>query len=392
MKNIFLLAAILPIMSAAQLTPDVNPKAKAPVVQPGFVISGDIVGIPAGATVKLQNANTSLEIASGTVVEKKITVVKNKKASVSVRKTFVLKGTIAEPDLCFLSIGDLKPFNMYVENSKIAVSGNSTDIMKWKVSGSKSHNDFVEFEKEFTPLAQGLNSAASTINTLMPGAERETMMITFTNLQTSIQKKIDSFVTKKPSSYVSAFVLLVMMNFNNDPVVADARFAKLSQPVQQSYIGKILSTQISEAKIGAIGTKAIEFSQPDTTGAQVALSSFRGKFVLVDFWASWCGPCRDENPNVVSNYQKFSNKNFTVLGVSLDKPGQKDKWLQAIHADGLTWTHVSDLKHWENEVARLYHIQGIPQNILVDPNGVIIGKNLRGPALEAKLCEVLGCN
>jgi peroxiredoxin len=142
--------------------------------------------------------------------------------------------------------------------------------------------------------------------------------------------------------------------------------------------------------MNAIGTAAIDFTQQDTSGKDVSLSSFKGKYVLIDFWASWCGPCRMENPNVVEAYKKFSNKNFTVLGVSLDRA--RAPWIQAIKEDNLTWTQVSDLQYWNNAVARLYNIQSIPQNFLIGPDGKIIAKNLRGTALESKLCELLGCN
>ena len=142
-----------------------------------------------------------------------------------------------------------------------------------------------------------------------------------------------------------------------------------------------------EPKIGEIGTVIPDFEQNDVNGNPVNIKSFRGKYVLVDFWASWCGPCRGENPNVVTAFKKYSSKNFTVLGVSLDK--SKDPWLQAIANDGLTWTHVSDLKGWTNAVAQKFGINSIPQNFLIDPNGVIIGRNLRGPDLDAKLESVL---
>ena len=130
-----------------------------------------------------------------------------------------------------------------------------------------------------------------------------------------------------------------------------------------------------------------DFTQPDTSGNPVSLASYRGKYVLVDFWASWCRPCRQENPNVVENYNRFKDKNFTVLGVSLDQA--KPAWVNAIQMDGLTWVHVSDLQYWSNAVAKQLNITSIPQNFLIDPDGKIIAKNLRGPALERKLSAVL---
>jgi peroxiredoxin len=293
---------------------------------------------------------------------------------------FVLKGNVKEPVLCYLVIGTEQPTEIYVENSIISVIRKKGQP-KVTVSGSVSHKEFTDFTKTFFPIAQLLNSLGATINSTMPGTERDSLMKSYTAEQEKIQKAIEKFISQKKKSTVAAFILNATFDFKPDVAILEKRFNLLDA-----------EQFIAVKKIGAIGSAAMDFTQSDTTGKPVSLSSFRGKYVLIDFWASWCGPCRNENPNVVENYNKFKVKNFTILGVSLDRPGKKDAWVKAINEDNLTWNHVSDLQFWNNAVAKLYHIESIPQNILVDPEGKIVAKNLRGPELEAKLCEIFGCN
>ena len=209
-------------------------------------------------------------------------------------------------------------------------------------------------------------------------------------LQDKQEVILKGFVTAHPASYISLMVINLLGRQGAAPTEVESLYNSLDPSLKELEIAKMIKKSIDGQKVTDVGSMAPDFSQPDVNGNQVKLSSFRGKYVLVDFWASWCGPCRAENPNVVKAYNKYKGKNFTVLGVSLDKPGATADWQGAIKSDGLTWTQVSDLKFWKNEAAVLYLVQSIPANFLIDPNGKIVAKNLRGTDLEDKLAELLG--
>jgi peroxiredoxin len=278
---------------------------------------------------------------------------------------------------------------LFLEPGKIELTANGT-LKNNTVEGSAAHKDFValgktgeSYDKELTLWYEAYT------RTRKAGGDKKALQW--------VEDKIDSienvqretvyggFIKANPSSPIAVYALNQYAGYEINADKVDPLFNGLSPAIQQWPSAVSLKDRIEIARKTGIGKYAMDFTQNDTLDRPFRLSSLKGKYVLVDFWASWCGPCRAENPNVVKAYNQYKDKNFTVLGVSLDRPGQKEKWLKAIHDDGLTWNHVSDLKFWDNEVAKQYGIRAIPQNLLLDADGKIIAKNIRGEELNEKL-------
>jgi len=279
---------------------------------------------------------------------------------------------------------------VFLENSKIKIASVDS-FANATIKGSKSHAAYVswtDLTKEETAQSAALNKEYSEYYKKKDQAGMDKIDAAFDKLTEQKNIKNKQYLKENPSSPIAMFVLKQYAGYDINADDVEPMFLALPEQLRASPAGKEMTEKLETAKKTGVGKMAMDFTQNDTLGNPVSLSSFRGKYVLIDFWASWCGPCRQENPNVVKAFNAYNSKGFTVLGVSLDQPTAKDKWMKAIHDDKLTWTQVSDLKYWKNDVAVQYGIQAIPQNFLIDPQGKIVGKNLRGEALNKKLAEI----
>jgi peroxiredoxin len=277
--------------------------------------------------------------------------------------------------------------NFFLEAGEIQVTSIDS-FHNLKVTGSLSHQAYEALNlqlKEVEDQKEALNREYGTLYQQKDEAGMKKLEARFEELNNASKVIYRAYLTANPGSPIALHAIRQIAGWDIKADEVEPLFALLPEKTKNLPSAKDLMQKVTIARKTGIGQQAMDFTQNDTSGNPVTLSSFRGNYVLIDFWASWCGPCRAENPNVVKAYEQYKGKGFQVIGISLDQANARDKWLKAIHEDQLTWTQVSDLKFWKNAVAVQYGIQAIPQNFLIDPAGKIIAKNLRGEDLVAKL-------
>jgi len=302
------------------------------------------------------------------------------------------KGVVKNPEIYYLGIsGKKEKLPFFIENSVIAIEGKADSLLAAKISGSKVQDEFQSLQNKITVLEKQGDELYKKFKDQEKAGSKvkaDSLMAKADAVFNSIDDLQKGFIKANPASYVSPYILS-RIYYSMEVDVLEGMLLGLDARLDSVPSVLLLKERVAKLKTVAVGQIAPDFVMNDVDGKPLKLSEIylKNEYTLIDFWASWCGPCRHENPNVVAVFNDYKAKGFGVFGVSLDN--DKGNWLKAIASDKLIWPHVSDLKGWKNEAAGLYVVNSIPSNILVDKNGKIIGRNLREEKLREKIAELL---
>jgi peroxiredoxin len=305
--------------------------------------------------------------------------------------SFTLKRKVSEPGFYMLNFFNQQKVLVILDKNNLEVNADGNNPAgNFMLKGSKEVEDLQKITKAQNELQGKVNDLGvkfQQANTNKDEKAREKIQAEYFGLQASFNNRIKGLI-REIGPNLASWYATNLLNPEEEYVFLDSLSQSFEKQMPESKYVKEFKTKLAQYKnVVTVGQAAPEISLNNPEGKAVNLSSLRGKYVLIDFWASWCGPCRQENPNVVRMYNKFKGKNFEIFGVSLDK--SKEKWIEAIQKDELSWVHVSDLQYWQSAGAQAYGVQSIPATFLIDPTGKVIAKNLRGQALETKLTEIL---
>ena len=337
--------------------------------QSGYKVTGTVEGMPDGKAIIATVNGSSLDTLA--------------KADVK-NGSFEFTGNVSEPTGAYIMvIGQRGAIPFMLENANITVNAGQAGLTVTGSEGQKIYDQFMAINTTTQQEAMKLQQEYQAANG--DQAKMQAVQEAYAKLMTDAQAKETELIKANPDSYVSTFVIVSSMGQMEYEQLKE-RYNLLGEKAKASAQGKAIAAQIAKLESTAIGQIAPNFTITTPEGESISLYDIKGKVKLIDFWASWCGPCRGENPHVVEIYKEYHPKGLEIFGVSLDN--NKEAWVKAIADDGLVWKHGSDLKGWQSAPAQLYSVSGIPHTVLLDENNKIIAKNLRGDELKQKIAEL----